>query len=336
MARGDQLARTRLLERALIDTRRGITVRQFAEQHGFHWRTVYRDLDALERSGVPVKEMEPGRYALDPDWKLRLSATLTAEEMLALYSLKQLAGPVRQTRLGRALDRVWSKVTADERQTRLLPGAAADGEMSIRAWTPIDYGSYHRTLETFEAAVEERRAVVCKYRRLNGDVTTRTIEPGHVHYDASLEALYVVAWCRLRQALRVFAVHRFLAARMTDETIAMRAETRSSAAFKDAFRVWRESKVVEVRVRLRGIAAAELRERQVHASQKLSELGDGSVEVSFEVAGLAELERWVLGYGADATVVAPEELVRRVRAQVEGLAAAYRVDAVAAKRRKKA
>ena len=336
MARGDQLARTRLFERALSETRRGLAIKRWAEDNGYGWRTVYRDLQALQRAGVAVIEPEPGRYRLDPEQRLKVAATLTSEEMLALHSLRQLAAPVKQTRLGRALDRVWSKVTADERQTRLLPSAAPDGEMSIRTWTPIDYARYHRVFETLDAAILERRAVVCTYRRLDGATTRRTIEPGQLHYDQALETVYVVAWCRLRRALRVFAVHRFLAARVSDLKVAMRPELRSEAAFKDAFRVWRDSKVVTVKVRLRGNAAAELRERRMHASQKLSELGDGAVEVSFEVAGLPELERWVLGYGADAMVLAPDELVQRVRAQVEGLALAYRVDAAAAKRRKKA
>lgn len=323
MARGDGVVRSRMLERALADTRRGIALREWAAKHGFHWRTVYRDLHALEDSGVPVIEVEKGRYALDPDWELKVSATFTSEEILALYSLKRLAAAVQPTRLGRALDRVWAKVAADQRQTRLLPHGQADGDMSIRSWTPIDYGGFHKIVETLEAAVRERHAVICKYRRLDGEVTQRTVEPGQLHYDPQLEALYLVAWCRLRNALRVFAVHRFLAAQMTDEVIPLRPETRSTAAFKNAFRVWRESKVVTVRARLRGTAAAELRERKVHASQKLVERDDGEVEVSFDVAGLAEVERWLLAYGGDATALAPEELVRRVRAEVQRAGDSY-------------
>jgi predicted DNA-binding transcriptional regulator YafY len=312
-----------VLERALAETRRGIALRAWAQEHGYGWRTVYRDLKALEASGVPIYQPEKGRYALERDWQLKINARLTSEEMLALYGLRQLAAPVHKTRLGRALDRAWAKLSADVRQTRLMPRAASAGELSIRAWTPIDYGRFHRVIETLEAAVAERRAVVCKYRSLAGAVTQRTIEPGQLHYDPSLEALYLVAWCRLRDALRVFAVHRFLAAQMTDERFAMRAETRSAAALKDAFRVWRDARVQTVRVRLSGIAAAEARERLAHASQKLIADHGDELEVSFEVAGLAEIERWVLGLGGDAMVLAPEELRLRVRAQVERAAAAY-------------
>jgi predicted DNA-binding transcriptional regulator YafY len=87
--------------------------------------------------------------------------------------------------------------------------------------------------------------------------------------------------------------------------------------------VWRESTVLKVRARLRGAAAAEVRERRLHPSQKLVER-DGEVEVSFEVAGLAEVERWLLAYGGDATALAPAELVARVRAELERAAGTYR------------
>ena len=57
--------------------------------------------------------------------------------------------------------------------------------------------------------------------------------------------------------------------------------------------------------------ADEIRERKWLADQKLEEAGDGVV-LSAEVAGLAEVERWVLSYGPAAKVLAPAELAASV------------------------
>jgi predicted DNA-binding transcriptional regulator YafY len=41
-------------------------------------------------------------------------------------------------------------------------------------------------------------------------------------------------------------------------------------------------------------------------------LEGGEVEIELAVAGLAEVERWLLAYGADAIALAPPELVARL------------------------
>jgi predicted DNA-binding transcriptional regulator YafY len=334
MARGDQMARSRLLERALANTQRGVSVRQWASDNGYGWRTVYRDLEALQKAGVPVLEVAPGRYGLDPGYKARIGATLSSEEVLALYSVRQLAAPWRHTSLGRAIDRVWAKLAADERQTRLVPSTAPDGALSIRSFVPIDYGRFHKYVETFEAAIAGRRAVVCRYRGLDGVEHRRTIEPGQLHFDPALGSLYVIAWCRLRGAVRFFAVHRFLAARLTDDVFGLRPETRSGAALRSAFRVWRASTVTRVRARFRGNAGVEVRERRWHSSQEVTDLGNGEIEVRLDVAGLAEVERWILGYGAEATAVEPEALVASIRRHHEEAARRYGAAAPPAARRR--
>jgi predicted DNA-binding transcriptional regulator YafY len=41
------------------------------------------------------------------------------------------------------------------------------------------------------------------------------------------------------------------------------------------------------------------------------------------VPGLAEVKRWVLGYGKDAVVEGPAELVEMIRAELRGMASSY-------------
>ena len=59
--------------------------------------------------------------------------------------------------------------------------------------------------------------------------------------------------------------------------------------------------------------AARVRERIWHQSQEEKSLSDGSLELTLQVDNLDEVERWVLSWGAHVTVIAPAELVERVR-----------------------
>ena len=54
MARGDQLARQWRILQSLIASRRGKSAADLARELEYHWRTVYRDLEALQLAGFPI------------------------------------------------------------------------------------------------------------------------------------------------------------------------------------------------------------------------------------------------------------------------------------------
>jgi DNA-binding XRE family transcriptional regulator len=65
-----QAARLRLLERELRSSGQGLTIRDMTELTGSTRRTVYRDLDVLEREGVPLYEEEHPDGGVLKVWKV--------------------------------------------------------------------------------------------------------------------------------------------------------------------------------------------------------------------------------------------------------------------------
>ncbi|MBU1207397.1 MAG: WYL domain-containing protein [Proteobacteria bacterium] len=63
-----------------------------------------------------------------------------------------------------------------------------------------------------------------------------------------------------------------------------------------------------VRVRISPGWARWVSEKIWHESQKVTRLPDGGLEVAFRAAGLDEIKRWVLSFGPEAQVLAPEKL----------------------------
>lgn len=310
MARNDQIVRILTVAQALMRSRRGVPLRALAERHGYRLRTLYRDVQALDAAGFPVVK-EKDRF--------RIAAEATAapfgvdpDELLALFIARRHAAGWEGTSVQRALDRLWGKLTTRGGASgALLP--AGISPLSARVPFAHDYAAHARHVATFERAIRERVAVSCRYRALSGEITARVIEPGQLHWDGGLETLYLIAWCRLRRAVRVFATQRFLMVSLTRSAFRPRADA-TSEALRDAFRVWRDEHASRVRLRFAPAAAAEIAERRWHRRQRLTRREDGGVELAFEVAGLTEVERWVLGFGGDVVVLEPRELAERVRA----------------------
>ncbi len=60
-----------------------------------------------------------------------------------------------------------------------------------------------------------------------------------------------------------------------------------------------------------------------HESQKITKLPDGSLEITFRVAGLDEIKRWVLSFGPETLVLEPEKLKEMVRKDLSRNLAQY-------------
>jgi len=60
-------------------------------------------------------------------------------------------------------------------------------------------------------------------------------------------------------------------------------------------------------------------EKVWHESQKSCKLSDGSLELTFHVAGLDEIKQWIMGFGLEGYVVEPERLKDMVRADLKTL-----------------
>ena len=304
MARLDRTVRLEAVKRALASSRHGIALKTLAERGDWSLRSVYRDVEALELAGYPIVRHE-GRVRLDPSAAEPMGVP-DVDERLALFLARDAARAWKHTSLGQALERLWNRVSAaGSRQGALLPVEGAPW-ITTREWSGIDYGRHRQHVSSLERAVRARLAVQARYRaQSTGRVTARVIEPGQLHVDPVLESLYLIAWCRLRNDVRVFAVHRFLAISLLEERCPPRPETRSQAALRSAFRLWRGGNVEKVQIWFAPEVAGEIRDRRWLPNQRLEDQPGGAVVLNGEVAGLAEVQRWVLGFGAGARVLAP-------------------------------
>jgi len=78
-----------------------------------------------------------------------------------------------------------------------------------------------------------------------------------------------------------------------------------------------------VKVRISCGWARWVGEKIWHESQRAKKNGDGSLELSFRVAGLEEIKRWVLSFGPDILVLEPERLKEMVRKDLSRNLAQY-------------
>jgi len=98
---------------ALRARRTGVTAQQLADRFGVTLRTIYRDLEALQDAGMPIRadRGRGGGYALDKSYQLP-PVNFTAREAALLVALARLAVEQRLVPFDVAIERAADKVRA--------------------------------------------------------------------------------------------------------------------------------------------------------------------------------------------------------------------------------
>lgn len=335
MARGDQLGRQWKIIQHLMTARHGKTVAEIAEAVDSHPRSVYRDLEALETAGFPLyteREGNRNRWCLLEEARRPVPIPLDLTELMALSLSRNLLGALEGTVFATAMaslaDKIRSVLTPAWRGYLDRLGATLTAAPAPHK----DYGAHAAVLDRVNQALMERRWLDITYFTMHRLAETRReIAPYRLRYADG--ALYLVAFCRLRQGVRIFAVDRIREARVLDEPVSPPDDFDADRFLASSFGVF-QGPVTRVRIRFSKRVAGYIAERIWHRSQRLEETGDGGLIFEAEVAGLAEIQAWVLRWGAEARVLAPERLVAAVGEEAEAMARAYRTADVAASDRK--
>jgi predicted DNA-binding transcriptional regulator YafY len=182
--------------------RRPVTADTLAAELDVSVRTVYRDIAALARQGVPVRGEAGIGYVLDAGFDmppLMLSPDEIEAVLVGMRWLSERADPV----LARAAEDVVSKVAAVLPQ-HLRP-ILIDGALFAPVYgsdKPIDQVD----VAAVRASIRQGRKLQLQYRDEAGRESQRMVWPiGMTFHD---RVRIVIAWCELRQAFRHFRTDR--------------------------------------------------------------------------------------------------------------------------------
>ncbi len=162
-------------------------------------RTIYRDMDTLVASGVPVEGERGVGYMVREQITLP-PLNLTPAELEALNLGMAIVAEAADPDLKAAAETLADKIDA------VLPTqvvAEADTwKFAVYPFADAARGLAH--MAPIRSAIKSRQKLHLAYRRIDGVMTDRTIRPLHMEYWGRVWTL--TAWCELREGFRVFRV----------------------------------------------------------------------------------------------------------------------------------
>ncbi len=328
MPRNDQITRQWHLLRRLEDSN-GLTLSELVESvpddYPKNSRTVRRDLEALEAVGFPlVNERHNGqtRWRLMEGFRDIPALGFSATELMALLLSRNLLRPLEGTEIQAALSSALSKASAALPPQGHEYVRAMEQMFSVGLGPHKNYREHKQTIALISQAIDKRRTAQIRYFSASRNLTgRREVDPYHLWFAAG--GLYLIAYCHLRQDVRLFAVERVRSISLTDHPYQMPLGFNVEEYVRDALMVMRGRRI-EVELLFSKTAAAWVKDKSWHPSQETKLLKDGRLKMTLKVADTDELVGWILSFGSQVRVVRPDSLRSNVTNEAKRILQASR------------
>ncbi len=291
--------------------RKRVSAAELAARYGVSVRSIYRYVEELTVSGVPV-DIAHGRYGgvyISDAYKLPVNFLNKAEYRAALDAMQAMRGQIEDA----ALDSAIEKISSQYKKT--------DAELPVRGDVIVDSSAWgdHRfrdKIELLQRAVREKECLEIDYVARTGEETRRTVEPHVLVYKQNV--WYIYAWCRKRAAFRLFKVGRIRMAVRTGQTF----EKRDFSPEDIPLRFDREDgEPVEVELEISPAALPDVEEWL--GVDCIRRTKDGKLSAVVALPDDEGLIRKLLGLGAGVRVLAPERVKAAVKAAAEKMISLY-------------
>lgn len=195
----------------LLRSGRLLTARNLAEKLQVSHRTIYRDVQNLQLSGVPITGEAGVGYTLRRDFDIP-PLMFDREEIAALVLGARMVEAWGGTQLTEAANRALRKIEA------VLPASLRENIDDVLLYAPGLRApvEVRRKLDQLHAAAQQRRIVLVAYSREDGQPSVRRVHPLALYFWGGVWTM--AAWCEMRVDFRNFRVDRIQHAETLAET----------------------------------------------------------------------------------------------------------------------
>lgn len=187
----------------LLDKKR-IRAQELADMFEVSLRTIYRDIDAIDLAGIPIRSIPGvhGGFEIMPKYKLDHKVFTASDLSAILMGLTSLSGMLHEDELLHALTKIKSFIPAE--QAKEIELRMNQIHIDLTQW--MGNRNIQPYVECIKTALQENRLLTFTYIALHGCKSERIVEP----YQLVLKGnqWYLYGYCHTRKEYRFFRLSR--------------------------------------------------------------------------------------------------------------------------------
>ena len=295
----------------LIDKKQ-VTAKEMAERFGVSTRTVYRWMEALSVSGVPVYSLKGRGGGIAISEKFSMDNTvLSEEERLAIVSsVKAL-----ENLSGKSGTSITPERKAADKLSRLVASDTNWLEVDFAPWSPE--GSEVRNLfSILRDSILKKRQISFDYFTGDGRSEKRIVHPWKLVFRG--QAWYLLGWCTLRKSERFFKLTRMRNLVMTSKNANV---TRNQGIEEPAQTSEYSAPLIQIKARITKEKISYLMDSFICSEIKPQK--NGYVNVTFMAPDTPWLCEILLSFGAQIKIVSPVKIKNTIAEMAEKITELY-------------
>lgn len=307
----------------LLKSEKKMTAKQLSDELEIHIRTVYRYIDSLCASGVPIvsDSGHNGGYSLLHNFtKAPLFFDLVEQKAL-IHAAKfaQEAGYP----FGDALHQAITKLKTYTNKEQLSQINRHEAHFDVI--NPLKHTVHESVLQELEVSVANAHTLLMDYQKGNSEmIQTRTIDPyGLVYWKGNW---YITAYCHLREEIRSFRVDRIHALSRTEDHFERPLDFSAREYFLNMFLPGEEQleNMISVRIQSRPRIINYLCDHWLF-NQTIIERTDDTLHIKMYESALHDFAPYILlSYGTQLQILEPSSLRERLASAASELHQHYR------------
>jgi predicted DNA-binding transcriptional regulator YafY len=202
----------------LLLNRKRVSAKELAERFEVSLRTVYRDVEAINQSGIPIISYtgSSGGYEIMDRYRLDRQLLSLEELKSIIIALRGFQTTLDELKIGSLLDKVGALLVKSEQGS--VAKASRELIIDINPWKS---GKEEKEkLEILRQGIRGNRLIAFMYTNGKGEQVKRLCEPMGVVLKGYVWYLY--GYCRLRADFRIFRLSRMRQLEITEETFESR------------------------------------------------------------------------------------------------------------------
>lgn len=295
----------------LIDKKQ-VTAKEMAERFGVSTRTVYRWMEALSVSGIPVYSLKGRGGGIAISEKFSMDNTvLSEEERLAIVSsVKAL-----ENLSGKSGTSITPERKAADKLSRLVASDTNWLEVDFAPWSPE--GSEVRNLfSILRDSILKKRQISFDYFTGDGRSEKRIVHPWKLVFRG--QAWYLLGWCTLRKSERFFKLTRMRNLVMTSKNANV---TRNQGIEESAQTSEYSAPLIQIKARITKEKISYLMDSFICSEIKPQK--NGYVNVTFMAPDTPWLCEILLSFGAQIKIVSPVKIKNTIAEMAEKITELY-------------
>lgn len=297
-----------------LQSKRVVRAQEIADRFGISLRTVYRDIKALEESGVPLSGEAGVGYSIMEGYRLP-PVMFTREEALAFLTagkmVEKLTDPSSVEHYRSAMFKIKSVMRYAEKD--LLDDMSAFIEVVENPYLPVPENKPVHLQVILKSIAAKEVLDIGYFANHSQQYSNRDVEPVGIYYLGNY--WYMIAYCRMRKDYRSFRTDRISYINLTGKHFDQQHPSLQSFLAK----MKKEKEMHTI------VIAVEMHVMKYFGDQKYyngfvsQQEVDGKMQMTFITGSLTGFVKFFLLFGEQATIISPPGLKEMVRVNIEAI-----------------